>query len=462
MENIELEKLSTKQFFGYTIGAIPASLLAFIFYLKYIEFFYNDLGLLPIYFIIGQIIYMTVNALNDPLMGQLSDRTNREKWGSRRIIYLKYGGPVWAFSFVLIWFPWSYNNQFIMFLHYVITICLFDTFYTLVILAWTALLPEMTMDTDERSKVSFFVVLFGFFALLPFFLILGTMKVTSFSFQFIIILLAIISSILIFIVSKICNEKPEYQRDEYFPLLKSIKESFKLRSFIIYLGFNFFTTAMVSIGISYIFVYLFILGDNRQIALFYFFLIFVIFGFGGNIICMKLRPKWGIRKIILRFGFIKTIGMFTIFILILIPTINSLSILLLWIAFIISMIFGGYGVFGAPLMFLSADEDEVNHGTRREGMLLGMSALFTKPAQSLGPIIATLILVYFGYIQGSDTQSASALFGIKILFLLVPPLMVAISLIFIYFYPLDGEKLKDMQQKLESLHKEKRQKFENI
>ena len=250
MENKELEKLSYKQLFGYTIGAIPASLLAFIFYLKYIEFFYNDLGLLPIFFIIEQIIYMTVNALNDPLMGQLSDRTNRE--------------------------------------------------------------------------------------------------------------------------------------------------------------------------------------------------------------------KWGMRKIILRFGFIKTIGMFIIFILILIPTLESLSIPLLWIAFIISMIFGGYGVFGAPLMFLSADEDEVNHGTRREGMLLGMSALFTKPAQSLGPIIATLILVYFGYVQGSDTQSPSALFGIKILFLLVPPLMVAISLIFIYFYPLHGEKLKEMQQKLEKIHKEKREKSQII
>ncbi len=60
---------------------------------------------------------MTVNALNDPLLGQLSDRTNREKWGSRRLIYIKYGGPIWGLTFIMLWFPWSYTDQFIMFLH---------------------------------------------------------------------------------------------------------------------------------------------------------------------------------------------------------------------------------------------------------------------------------------------------------------------------------------------------------
>jgi hypothetical protein len=47
MDNKISDKLTNRELFGYSIGAIPASLLAFIFYLKYIEFFYNDLGLLP-------------------------------------------------------------------------------------------------------------------------------------------------------------------------------------------------------------------------------------------------------------------------------------------------------------------------------------------------------------------------------------------------------------------------------
>ncbi|MHA2474507.1 MAG: MFS transporter, partial [Promethearchaeota archaeon] len=98
IENITAEKLSRRTLFGYSIGAIPAGLLAFIFGLKYVELFYDSLQLLPAFFIVGQVIYMVVNAINDPLLGQLSDRTNVKRWGSRRIIYIKYGAPIWVLT----------------------------------------------------------------------------------------------------------------------------------------------------------------------------------------------------------------------------------------------------------------------------------------------------------------------------------------------------------------------------
>ncbi|MHA1274682.1 MAG: MFS transporter [Promethearchaeota archaeon] len=130
----------------------------------------------------------------------------------------------------------------------------------------------------------------------------------------------------------------------------------------------------------------------------------------------------------------------------------------LWITF-----FGGYGVFTTSLMYLSIDEDELNHGIRREGMFLGTNALLTKPASSLGPIFATIILVAFNYVQKGDAsdQPPEALFGIKILFLLIPAIITLISLIFMYFYPLYGERLNDMKLKKEKLHIEKKEKLKN-
>ena len=106
-------------------------------------------------------------------------------------------------------------------------------------------------------------------------------------------------------------------------------------------------------------------------------------------------------------------------------------------------------------MYLSIDEDEVNHGTRRDGIFQGLQALFLKPADSIGPIIATIILVYFGFVQGSDTQPESALLGITLLALVYPAIVIGISLIFIYFYPLHGEALEEMIAKLEVIHKRK-------
>ena len=449
MSNSEKDKISSRNLWGYAIGAIPSGLLAYIFSLKYVELFYDDLQLLPGLFILGQIIYMTINALNDPLSGQLSDRTNRKKWGSRRTIYIKYGAPIWALTFLLVWFPWSFDNQIIIFFHYVISICLFDTMLTLVVLVWMALLPEMTADLDERNKGHFLSLVFGAIFVVPFFLILGDMQPTSQSFQFLMIGIAIISTLFLWLTAYLCEEKPEYQKDEVFPLWKSIKEMFKLKSFLIFIGFNFCITFLASIGLSYLFIWSFILGDNSTII---YFVIFILVGYGSNILCMKLRPKWGMRNVILRFGALKVVGMLISFVLLVIAQ----SSLLAMIGLIISTFFGGYSVFVVPTMYLSADEDEINQGIRREGMLLGMNALFTKPAASLGPIVATIILEIFLYNSGSDIQSSFTLIGIDILFLLIPAIVTAISLIFMYLYPLHGEKLKDMREKLEQIHMEKK------
>jgi Na+/melibiose symporter-like transporter len=110
------------------------------------------------------------------------------------------------------------------------------------------------------------------------------------------------------------------------------------------------------------------------------------------------------------------------------------------------------------MQYLAIDEDEVLHGSRREGMFIGVMALLTKPATSLGPIIATFVLTTFGYVQGGAlaVQPESTFLGIKIMWLLIPAIVAALSLIFIYYYPLYGEKLRNMQEKLERLHEEKR------
>jgi Na+/melibiose symporter-like transporter len=256
-----------------------------------------------------------------------------------------------------------------------------------------------------------------------------------------------------------CEERPEFQKDESFPLWKSIKETTKSKSYLLFVGFNFTFVFAQSLGISYLFLYGLILGNNATVSIIYF-AIFVFVGYTSYIVCMKLRPKWGMRKVILRFGLVRVIGTVIAFIIaLLIP--SEPSIWILWIGFVWWTFFGGYGVYvPGPLMYLSVDDDEIKHGIRREGMFLGINALFTKPAMSLGPIIATLILIYFGYIQGADTQSASTLIGIKILFLLIPAIATAIGLIFMYFYPFYGERLREMREKLEDLHKEKLEKIQ--
>lgn len=440
---------------GWALGAVPMTFMAGIFSLFYIEFFYKDLKLFWPLIIVGLVIYGFINALNDPLLGQLSDRTNASRWGSRRIIYIKYGGPIWALAFISIWFPWSYWNHIIMFIHFVVSICAYDLMLTLVVMCWMALLPEMTSSVDERNKANFWVGVVVVFSIIPILIVVLLKAAGIFVFQMVNIVIGIISTICLLIVARTAKERPESQRSEVFPLSKSVKEVLKRKSFLYYVGYNFCMVFNGSITLSFFFAYMLILGGFNPFNILAFFTIYAGVGFLSNRICIKLRPKWGMRKLILRFGILRIIGTFVVFFFI----INPITEPLIWFALIWTTFFGGAGVFTIPLMYVSMDEDELKHGTRREGMFLGMNALFTKPAESFGPIIGILFLTMFGYVPDAPTQTGFALFGIKLLFLMVPVIATSISLIFMYFYPFDVEKMKDLAAKLKELHKQKREKL---
>ena len=453
MENQNKKQLSTRNLWGYALGAIPNGLLVFLFGLKYIELFFDKLQLDPTLFVIGQVIYLVVNALNDPLLGQMSDRTNPKKWGGRRTIYIRYGAPIWAITFMLVWFPWSLTNQFIIFLHFVLSICLFDTFFTLVVLVWLALLPEMTSDIDERNKGNLLATFIGAVVIIPMFIVVGNLDPMSGEFVFLMLIISIISTILLVITSFLCKEKPEFQKDEGLPLLKAVKETIRSKSFLIYMGYIFCEAFNGSIGLSYLFVYMLILGEG---GLLYYFAIFFFVGYGAQFFFVKMRPKMGMRKLILRFGLAKVILSLLLFIFIVFVD-NSLIVV---ITLAILTFLGGYTIFNTPILYLSIDEDELKNGSRREGMFFGIDALIHKPSQSIGPIVATVILGIFGYIQNSTVQPDSAFLGIKILMFLIPTIVSAIGLTFMYFHPLNGEKLDKLREELHILHTKKRESIE--
>lgn len=112
-------------------------------------------------------------------------------------------------------------------------------------------------------------------------------------------------------------------------------------------------------------------------------------------------------------------------------------------------------LFDYPIMMLVTDEDEVMNGERREGLILGTNAFFNKIAESIGPIIGTSVLLLFGFIRDQDMQDPTALIGVKFLLLIVPSIINLLGLISIYFFPLYGSRLNEMQNKLEKIHSQK-------
>ncbi len=444
--------LSGKETYTYVLATIPSTILGGIFILLYVNFFWDNLKLQQTYFVIGSIIFMLVNSLNDFFLGRMSDQTNVERWGSRRLIYIKWGGPLWALVFFLVWFPWSYDNQIIIFIHFVVAICAFDMFLTLVILVWMALLPELTENLAERNKIQLLNQIFGTIGSIPVILALYIFENNFQMFQIFVGIMALISAILYFIVGSSLHERPELYKQEEVPgLVTSIKEVLKSRSFITFVSFNFFRYVNMLMGLTFIFAFLYIFGFDLLTASLLFIMNGIVFGWLGSIIYISLARRIEMQTLIIR-GRLLSITVAIIGFLVVIQPGTDIYI---WIFLALGTLVGGYNLFNYPYLMLVTDEDEVKHGFRREGMFLGTNAFFIKFGDSVAAILGTSVLLYFGFVRDAPTQPPEAIFGIKFLFFIVPAIMNVFGLICIYKFPLHGEYLKEMRVKLMKLHKNK-------
>lgn len=98
------------------------------------------------------------DAVNDPIVGVLTDKTQSRKWG-RRLPWLLYGAIPFGFFFVLLWIVPSIGGRWSvgwLFAYYIVIGAISQIFYTVVNLPYTAMTPELTQDFDERTQLNSF------------------------------------------------------------------------------------------------------------------------------------------------------------------------------------------------------------------------------------------------------------------------------------------------------------------
>ncbi|WP_309738723.1 MFS transporter [Chamaesiphon sp. OTE_20_metabat_361] len=110
----------------------------------------------------SQLVGKFWDAVNDPMVGVLSDRGQlfsdkiRKRWG-RRYPWMLWGAIPFGLFFALQWIvPFPETNQLGLFAFYTLISILFNTFFTVVNLPYTALTAELTADYNERTSLSTF------------------------------------------------------------------------------------------------------------------------------------------------------------------------------------------------------------------------------------------------------------------------------------------------------------------
>lgn len=449
--------LSTGEKLGYGLGDMASNFYNGFFGI-FLLYYYTDVwGISPAAAATMFIVTKILDAVTDPAMGLIADRT-QTRWGKYRPYLLWMAVPYALLGYLLFLGPDLSETGKLIFAY---------ASYSLVMLAFTAinvpysaLLAVIHPSSKEREKATQYRFIFASLGTL----IVGAMTkplVEFFGagdellgFRSTIILFAVLSIILFFITFISTRERIEPKRDG-----GSIKRDF---------GVLFQNISWIILAISGILI---VIGLIARISSAAFYLkyylpsgeaaglwwmdrttLLITLGFVGQLIGALLTPTF--LKVFDKRQLMIFMAVFNAAILLgcyFVPP----EFYWVIVAFHMVSIF----TFGVMITLLfamytdCAEYGEWKSGTNSAGLTVSASMFSLKFGSAFGSAIPGFILAGFGFIA-NEAQTPEALQGIRLMFNIVPAIFFGAAGVFIVFYRLNG----DMVRKIETDLNERRAK----
>ncbi|XP_036944619.1 transmembrane protein 180 [Acanthopagrus latus] len=437
--------------FAYAMTTLGAGMINNIFSFYYVKLFINKYKVSEGAFQQSQMVYMVWNAVNDPLFGYLQDNSKMPCCSQRRLSIL-YGAPLYSLTFLLAWFPWrDYTpGDWLSGLHLMVALCAFDGMLTFVLLAQCALFAEISSHHQSRLRLIKYnqvASLVGSSSIL-FCGVLSRNMEDFAAFQAFTVLIAVLSCGCMLYTgfhsesrfdNKGCESDaacsvggtPDQSAVSFSTLRTLMWQILTERDFQLFVVMNFFQVFMLAFfnNFTMIFTEHLIPPDVLpSLAK------SVMYGAGFIcpqllvLTCQKLLHGLGYYKIIL-FTFYLEAGM-AVIMLALGP--QHYYILAFFLTVNMVLIQATFSLFGLPLAdIIDTDLQKYKRSSPLSSMVFGTNALFTKPGQSLAPMLALNILNQFGYEQlkdagkDADLSDLESLHSVMFYLVCLVPLVIA-------------------------------------
>src|SRR5512138_1091241 len=432
---------------SYAMGNF-ANTIAYQVFGNRIQFYYVDiLGLSAATAGVLWTIYGLWNAVNDPLMGQLSDRT-RSRFG-RRVPYVALGAIPLGLSFFFLWTP-PHQSPWILAAYFLMILFIFDTLYSLTFIAYVSLFPEIAPTPRDRIDLSVVREILGTIALILA-LILAPIIAEGVGYLAMgAIMGTLVGAGYLVAMIGVKERAIDETREQSFGLGHSLKIVLANKAFRWFLGAN--------ISKEYIWLLLagmlpfwrkYALGIQSPIDVFG-----VNMGPGlteavllGVPILLAIPTLLIWRPIVARLGYRKAwmIGTLAFLPGLLVMTLATNF----YIGFLGTMLtipgLANSMIMPFPVISEIIDEDAKHeHGFRREGLFFGMNGGIIKLAFSAQGLLFALVTALTGFVEGSDVQSPSAIWGIRFLIGITPAIAALIIAWCMWHYPLGRETLTEI------------------
>jgi len=459
-ERVESKDISLKIFVSVGFGQMLIEFLLAVFGTRIFDFYENEIGLASGVIALAFIIYAVYNMFNDPFAGYLADKPRKfwKKYG-KRYLWIIFGGLFWAVSFILLFaVPDVDPNANVLFLFFwlLITICIYDTFFSIYDVNYNGLIPDKFRTDEHRVKLASFAVAFGVIgtvlgAVLPPILITYGDRATFFTMSIIVSIIGVV--ILLLLIPGIKEDQEMIDRmvsvdaqKEQTPFFKMMKVALKQKSFVAYLCiFTFYqATVLLMVG-SIPYVVRFILKEEAIVES-YIMLGYIFTGLISIPFWSKLAQKKGDFKKSFMLGGV-------LMVIFIIPLIFVDTVF--WVIIAVAIL--GIGSIGFWVMMLPVisdvvDEAAVRNGVRQEGFYMGVRTFFGRIAIIIQAATFAIIHILTGFEPGSATQSATAVFGLRLQVAVVPMFLMLIGiLLFWRLYDITPEKKQEIKAKLKEL-----------
>jgi GPH family glycoside/pentoside/hexuronide:cation symporter len=451
-------KLSIKEKIGYSLGD-TASNLYFYTFMTLQSYFYTDVFGLPV-MAIGIMLWITRiwDAVTDPIMGTIADRTE-SKWGRFRP-YIFGLAPLLAICGVFTFTTPGFEGGGKLIYAYV-TYMLLMMLYTAVNVPYSALMGVMSSNPVERTSASQyrFVAAFigqlivGFFTL-PLAIRLGGGN-EQVGWSWTMGIYGAIAVILLTVTSFTTKERVHPPKDQKANTRQDLKDLFRNRPWVfiaVATIFQLVFAAMRGSTVTYYFKY-YILEQQMHIFKYTINMTFDLFSsafftIGGiatiigailaKLFAKKLDKKNAYSGCLIASAVISC-GFYFL---------QPHQILLIFILHVIASFFAGaYSVLQWAIYTDTADYGEWKFGRRATGLIMAASLFALKLGLAFGGVLVLWILALHGYVANTD-QTESALFGIKMLMSFYPAAFGIIGGLVMIFYPLKNRVMLKIEEDL--------------
>lgn len=426
------------RYMSYSMGNF-ANTIAYQVFGNRIQFYYVDvMGLNAAVAGVIWTIYGLWNAINDPLMGQISDRT-RTPMG-RRVPYVLFGAVPLGLSFFFLWTPPG-QSPWVLAAYFLIILFIFDTLYSLTIIAYNALFPEVAPHLNARVDLSAVREVLATIALLLSF-ILAPILAEEVGYVWMGALMGVLVAAGYLISMIGVREDVSQIKDDQIGLMASLRIALASSPFRWFIGAN--------IAKEYIWLVLaamlpfwrkYALGIQGQIEVFG----TTLSGGDAEAVLLGIPILLTIPMLLIWRPMVTRIGPRRSWM------ITSLCFIPGFIAMILANDFytgligtllvvpglAGSMIMPFPLISEVIDDDAARHGYRRAGIFFGINGGITKLAFSAQGILFASILSLSGYVAGSNVQPESAAWGIRFLIGVTPIVAALLIVFFMWKYPLE-------------------------